>query len=324
MGLNLGSDDCNHYMSWSLLLYSVTSMTLTDPKTGSLSLTIGTLSNTFHSAPSTLVLFLTFAQLPFREAMVQAMSLVYFSMYLTLLKGLSGLDQRTVKIIGIFLAIDKLHESLPSSCSILNIALPSTINVLLRSPAKLVSLILLRKTAISQPSSSTTGDQAHLFPKKLFVDFYNLAEDWSNRAMNPSASQSKSSHTAQCLAGLIYTAMMAFNFLDNDLWQSSSYICINDCHSLHHYLDFRVASGSQNQSKIDFYRVEKWKFWITLLKLENNYGTEVQFSKTLKEGSVSYYTRTIFLNVAEIYPESVFTLTRLFCRMEDVWKWILS
>lgn len=104
-GLNLGSDDCNHYMSWSLLLYSVTSMTLTDPKTGSLSLTIGTLSNTFHSAPSvrkrnispgedlikTLVLFLTFAQLPFREAMVQAMSLVYFSMYLTLLKGLSGL-----------------------------------------------------------------------------------------------------------------------------------------------------------------------------------------------------------------------------------------
>ncbi|WAR58673.1 hypothetical protein PtB15_10B11 [Puccinia triticina] len=50
--------------------------------------------------------------------------------------------------------------------------------------------------------------------------------------------------------------------------------------------------------------VEKWKVWIALLKLENNYGTEEQFSKTFKDASVSYDTKTVWLKVAEIYADS--------------------
>lgn len=49
---------------------------------------------------------------------------------------------------------------------------------------------------------------------------------------------------------------------------------------------------------------EKWKVWISLLNLENTYGTDEQFSKTFNEASVRNDAKTVCLKVAEIYSES--------------------
>ncbi|WAR53261.1 hypothetical protein PtB15_2B692 [Puccinia triticina] len=224
-GLNPGWDDHNLYMSYP---------------------TIKTLSNTSQSTSArersispgdnlikTLVPFLTSKQPPFREATIWAMSSIHVSMYPTLLEGLSGLAHHltserkmieaqkdrsarpngTVKIIRLFSAIGKLHESTTKLLSHHDYRIADrTIDILstfsretcifLKSQQNLNDLVslsicksflifakrLLRKAAISRPLSSATVDHTHLFPNELFLDFYNLAEDWSTRAINSSES----------------------------------------------------------------------------------------------------------------------------------------
>ena len=154
-------------------------------------------------------------------------------MYPTLLEGLSGLAHHltserkmieaqkdrsarpngTVKIIRLFSAIGKLHESTTKLLSHPDYRITDrTVDILstfscetcifLKSQQNLNDLVslsicksflifakrLLRKAAISRPLSSATVDHTHLFPNELFLDFYNLAEDWSTRAINSSES----------------------------------------------------------------------------------------------------------------------------------------
>ncbi|CAH7671615.1 cell morphogenesis N-terminal-domain-containing protein [Phakopsora pachyrhizi] len=145
-GMNPGWDDRNLHMTWARLLITATSITTsTDPKTGNLSTTIDTMSNSGHQSGSnrdrnispgddlikTLVPFLTSDQSPFREATIRAMSCIHVSLYNLLLDGLSGLAHHltserkmieaqkdrsahtsgNAKIIRLFSAIGKLHES---------------------------------------------------------------------------------------------------------------------------------------------------------------------------------------------------------------------
>ncbi|WAQ90761.1 hypothetical protein PtA15_13A160 [Puccinia triticina] len=348
-GLNPGWDDRNLYMSWSSLLISVTSITTsTDPKTGNLSPTIDTLSNTSQSASArerhispgedlikTLVPFLTSEQPPFREAAIRAMSSIHVSMYPTLLEGLSGLAHHltserkmieaqkdrsarpngTVKIIRLFSAIGKLHESTTKLLFHPDYRIADrTVDILatfsretcifLKSQQHLDDLVslsirksfltfaerLLRKTALSRPSSSP--DHPHLFPKELFIDFYNLAEDWSTRAISSSSSQPQSAHANLSFghppgndphpsrSGSMSSRAnvpqrgrpsASSTTISSDLLPASASMIATLCES---YLDVRVASGSQNrpESIADRPRISVSRLlrWIVMLFEKND------------------------------------------------------
>ncbi|KNZ52867.1 hypothetical protein VP01_341g3 [Puccinia sorghi] len=258
--LNPGWDDRNIYMSWSSLLISVNSITTsTDAKTGTLSPTIDTGSNIALSASArernlspgqdlikTLVPFLTSDQPPFREATIRAMSSIHVSMYPTLLEGLSGLAHHltserkmidaqkdrsarpngTVKIIRLFSAIGKLHESTTKllfhpdfsitertidilskftreTCIFLKSQqnVEDVVTISIRKSFSIFAERLLRKVATLCTSTNLEkglkAQISQLFSTELFLDFYNLAEDWSTRAMN--ASQTQFSHGNQNL-----------------------------------------------------------------------------------------------------------------------------
>ncbi|WAR64191.1 hypothetical protein PtB15_16B351 [Puccinia triticina] len=334
---------------WSSLLISVTSITTsTDPKTGNLSPTIDTLSNTSQSASArernispgedlikTLVPFLTSEQPPFREAAIRAMSSIHVSMYPTLLEGLLGLAHHltserkmieaqkdrsarpngTVKIIRLFSAIGKLHKSTTKllfhpdyriadrtvdilatfsreTCIFLKSQqhLDDLVSLSIRKSFLIFAKRLLRKTALLRPSSSP--DHPHLFPKELFIDFYNLAEDWSTRAISSSSLQPQSAHANLSFghppgsdphpsrSGSMSSRAnvpqrgrpsASSTTISGDLLPASASMIATLCES---YLDVRVASGSQNRPKSIADRprisVSRLLRWIVMLFKKND------------------------------------------------------
>jgi len=363
--LNPGWDDRNLYMSWSSLLISVNSITTsTDAKTGTLSPTIDTGSNIALSSSArernlspgqdlikTLVPFLTSDQPPFREATIRAMSSIHVSMYPTLLEGLSGLAHHltserkmidaqkdrsarpngTVKIIRLFSAIGKLHESTtkllfhPDFC-----ITERTIDILsnftretcifLKSQQNVEDIVtisirksfltfaerLLRKVATLRTSTNLEqglkAQISQLFSKELFLDFYNLAEDWSTRAM--SASQTQFSHgnqnplystnsnfptgndshpsrtgsfSSRVNVSTRSRASTSSNTISGDLLTASSTMIATLCES---YLNVRVGSASQTRpdSNADRPRISVSRIlrWIVMIFDKNDPKSHIQ------------------------------------------------
>ncbi|POW16963.1 hypothetical protein PSTT_00788, partial [Puccinia striiformis] len=334
-GLHPGWDDRNLYMSWSSLLISVTSITTsTDQTTGDLSPTIDTLSSTAQSVSArernispgqdlikTLVPFLTSDQPPFREAAIRAMSSIHVSMYPTLLEGLSGLAHHltserkmieaqkdrsarpngTVKIIRLFSAIGKLHESTTKLLFHPAFSINErTIDILSKFTQRrryrdhlhpqiisnlrgkfIEKLTILRSSANLEQGLKSQISQ--LFPKELFIDFYNLAEDWSTRAVNPSSSSSSqtqftqgslnfnqhthsSNHPTGGTDGYHSRAGSMSSRANapprSDLLTASATMVATLCET---YLDIRVASGSQarpessaDRPRISVSRILRW------------------------------------------------------------------
>ncbi|PLW54499.1 hypothetical protein PCANC_05604 [Puccinia coronata f. sp. avenae] len=364
-GLNPGWDDRNLYMSWSSLLISVTSITTsTDPKTGNLSPTIDTLSNTAQSASArernispgedlikTLVPFLTSDQPPFREAAIRAMSSVHVSMYPTLLEGLSGLAHHltserkmieaqkdrsarpngTVKIIRLFSAIGKLHESTTKLLFHPDFNITErTIDILckftretcifLKSQQNIEDIVtisirksfltfgegLLRKVAILRSSANLEpGLKAQispLFPKELFLDFYNIAEDLSTRAISGFHTQFSSSHlnltysnnpnfpsgndghhsrtgssSSKANVPARGRPSVSSTTITGDLLPASSTMVATLCES---YLDVRVGSASQSKSdsNADRPRISSSRIlrWIVMIFEKNDHKSHMQ------------------------------------------------
>lgn len=238
-GPNPGWDDRNLLISWSSLLISLTSITTSsDPKVGNLSTGIDNSSIANHSNSTrersispgedlikTLVPFLTSDQSPFREATIRAMSCIHVSMYQTLLDGLSGLAHHltserkmieaqkdrsarpngTVKIIRLFSAIGKLHESttkflfypdfqstdrcveillrfIRETCLFLRSrqTMEDHLTVSIRKSFLVFGERVLRKQGI-YCDTHTGFDINQYFSNDLVLDMFNLAEDWSTR-----------------------------------------------------------------------------------------------------------------------------------------------
>ncbi|KAG0141238.1 hypothetical protein CROQUDRAFT_99015 [Cronartium quercuum f. sp. fusiforme G11] len=254
-GPNPGWDDRNLLMSWSSLLISLTSITtFTDPKVGNLSTgidnsSIANQSNSIRErniSPGedlikTLVPFLTSDQSPFREATIRAMSYIHVSMYQTLLDGLSGLAHHltserkmieaqkdrsarpngTVKIIRLFSAIGKLHESttkflfhpdfpttrgsveillrfIRETCLFLRSrqSMEDYLTVSIRKSFLVFSERVLRKLAIN-PDPQLMLEISSLFPNDLILDMFNLAEDWSSRPASSSNTHGLDARTSR-------------------------------------------------------------------------------------------------------------------------------
>ncbi|EGG02515.1 uncharacterized protein MELLADRAFT_91353 [Melampsora larici-populina 98AG31] len=253
-GPNPGWDDRNLLTSWSSLLISLTSITTSaDPKVGNLSTGIDNSSIAQHSNSTrersispgedlikTLVPFLTSDQSTFREATIRAMSCIHVSMYETLLDGLSGLAHHltserkmieaqkdrsarpngTVKIIRLFSAIGKLHESttkflfhldfnstdrcieilvrfIKETCLFLKSrqSMEDFLTVSIRKSFLIFSERVFKKIGLkdfnhdsSSGSTSLITVKIHqVFNHELVIDIFNLAEDWSTRLASSSS-----------------------------------------------------------------------------------------------------------------------------------------
>ncbi|KAH9822443.1 hypothetical protein DFH28DRAFT_1119418 [Melampsora americana] len=231
-GPNPGWDDRNLLTSWSSLLISLTSITTSaDPKhsnsTRERSISPG------EDLIKTLVPFLTSDQSTFREATIRAMSCIHVSMYESLLDGLSGLAHHltserkmieaqndrsarpngAVKIIRLFSAIGKLHESttkflyypdfnttdrcieilvrfIRESCLFLRSrqSMEDFLTISIRKSFLIFSERVFRKIGMKNRESGFTLELHQVFNHELVIDMFNLAEDWSTRLFSSGTS----------------------------------------------------------------------------------------------------------------------------------------